>query len=90
MRKTSKKQMPSTSQTLDHPRTVELSAISRFLDNNSNIGGPVMQDLLQGGCLKRIRRQRDECRTGYSAQPSSSKCLKKVKKRLSIRTGLCC
>ncbi len=48
MRETSKKQMPLMPRSSNHPRTAELNAISRILDDSPNIGALAMQDLSRG------------------------------------------
>jgi IS5 family transposase len=48
MRKMSKKQMPLMPQSLDHPRTAELDAISRILEASPTISDLAMQDLCRG------------------------------------------
>jgi IS5 family transposase len=48
MRKTSKKQMPLMPQSFDHPRTVELHAVSRILEACPTISDFAMQDLSAG------------------------------------------
>jgi IS5 family transposase len=48
MRKKSKKQMPLMPQSLDHPRTAELDAISRILEASPTISDLAMQDLCRG------------------------------------------
>ena len=55
MRKTSKKQMPLMPQSFDHPRTVELNAISRILEACPTISDLAMQDLSSGAA---------KCRSG--------------------------
>ena len=55
MRKTSKKQMPLMPQSFDHPRTVELNAISGILGACPTISDLAMQDLSSGAA---------KCRSG--------------------------
>jgi IS5 family transposase len=54
MRKTSKKQMPLMPQSLHHPRTAELDAINRILDDNPTISDFAMQDLSHGAAKCRV------------------------------------
>ncbi len=48
MRKTSEKQMPLTTLTIDHPKAIELETISQILDQNNTIIDLVYQDLSCG------------------------------------------
>ncbi len=48
MRKTSEKQMPLTTPTIDHPKAIELETISQILDQNNIIIDLVYQDLSHG------------------------------------------
>ena len=54
MRQTSKKQMPLMPQSLDHPRTAELDAINRILDDNPTISDFAIQDLSHGALKCRV------------------------------------